>query len=69
MTVSIEILKSHSPNGSACDGEFGSAVFKILSTNDGKEITHKALQQLLHGWNIDCYLNTLGYFKDSTTQG
>lgn len=69
MTVSIEILQSHSPVGSACDGKFGSAVFQVLSTNDGKDITRDELQQLLHDWNIDCYLNSLGYFKDSKTQG
>lgn len=69
MSVAIEILKAHTPDGSACDGEFGSAVFKVLSTSDGNEITREELQQLLLTWNADCHLNSLGYFKDTKIQG
>ena len=68
MTVSIEILRSHTPEGSACDGEFASATFKVLSTQNGEEITHDELQQRLLAWNIDCQLHQLGYLKGTRTQ-
>lgn len=58
--VTIEIIKSHTPAGSAIDGEYAWATFKVLTTGDGKPISKTDMQSLIHKWNFDCELQRFG---------
>ncbi|MBF4444052.1 hypothetical protein, partial [Vibrio anguillarum] len=66
--IKIEILSSNTPEGSACDGDFSSAMFKVLSTPNNEPISQEEMQDALWNWCDDCQLNKWGRLKNSEVQ-
>ena len=62
--LSIQIINSNNPNGSAIDGEYSTATFKVIGTveeplPDDLKLTTESMQKILTEWNQDCVLQKL----------
>jgi hypothetical protein len=68
--LAIKIIKSHTPEGSAIDGEFSKALFELIGYDKDKPLTRESLQDLIDKcMGDDYYISQYGKLRDSCVLG